>query len=186
MRTPSTRLPSLLCSLLVVAAACSGSDAAESADSGGMREMLARMQAGAGEERDPCTLVPLAELERIREGELFDGERDGSSCFYPAKRKNGRLGMHYLTITAESYGGREALESWRAGASLVDRTTREATGLSGMEAGGLSGLGDEAFFVRTGIMDFLVARKGDAYVKIEAAGPPEQAVEIARLALAEL
>jgi hypothetical protein len=136
--------------------------------------------------RDPCSLVTREELEEIRGGPLFEGESEDNECRYDARMIEGRIGLHFVTITAGWTDARAEMAAWREGAGFMDQMLQSTEGMSTVSGANLTGLGDEAFFVRAGVMDFLLVRRGNAYVKIEAMGPPEELIAIARLAVERL
>jgi hypothetical protein len=169
----------------IIAAGC-GDEPAHAA--GG--EELARGARGEESARaargDVCALVTREELEEIRGKPMLPGEADDNECIYFGDaRGTGGLALHSVTLEAEWRDAHEVMDSWRDGVGFLERTMRQ-DGPSPLAAEDLRGLGDEAIFVNTGIMDFLIVRKGNAYVKVEAMGPREEAIAIARIAVSRL
>jgi hypothetical protein len=179
MRRGRTALLVAICFGLLGPAACDAPEGRVDEEDGGS-------SARARTDRDPCSLVTREELERIRGGPLFEGEPEDNECRYDAKMVEGRIGLHFVSITAGWTDARAEMEAWRGAAGFMDGMLRSTEGMSTVSGEALHNLGDEAFFVRAGVMDFLLVRKGNAYVKIEAMGPPEEVIEIARLAVGRL
>jgi hypothetical protein len=137
-------------------------------------------------DRDVCALVTREELEEIRGKPMLPGEREDNECIYYGDASgSGGLALHSVTLEAEWRDAEEVMDSWRDGVGFLERTMRQ-DGPSPLAAEDLRDLGDEAIFVSTGIMDFLIVRKGSAYVKVEAMGPREEAIAIARIAVSRL
>jgi hypothetical protein len=138
------------------------------------------------DQRDACSLVTREALETIVGGALIEGELEGSKCTYHADAADGTAGWHTVAITARWEGAESELHVWRTATGMMDSRMRASEGASTVSGDELSGLGDEAFFASAGIMDFLLVRVGDAFVRIEGVRSRQQTIAIARLAIERL